>query len=94
MTLQEYEAQGGCEGCYFYRTIDVDGRKGCTFDWFDNESEDWECGKMEDYVYKRITKGSKIMYYCSYHCMREALLEDEAKKRAKKLSRHKTSAIV
>lgn len=49
---------------------------------------------MEDYVYKRITKGSKIMYYCSYHCMREALLEDEAKRRAKKLSRHKTSAIV
>lgn len=31
MTLQEYEAQGGCEGCYFYGTIDVDGRKGCTF---------------------------------------------------------------
>lgn len=27
MTLQEYEAQGGCEGCYFYGTIDVDGRK-------------------------------------------------------------------
>lgn len=21
MTLQEYEAQGGCEGCYFYGTI-------------------------------------------------------------------------
>lgn len=42
MTLQEYEAQGGCEGCYFYRAIDVDGRKGCTFNWFDDESEDWE----------------------------------------------------
>lgn len=27
MTLQEYEAQGGCEGCYFYGTIDVDGNK-------------------------------------------------------------------
>lgn len=50
MTLQEYEAQGGCEGCYFYRTIDVDGRKGCTFDWFDNESEDWECGKNCDEI--------------------------------------------
>lgn len=41
MTLQEYEAQGGCEGCYFYGTIDVDGRKGCTFHWFDDESEEW-----------------------------------------------------
>lgn len=49
---------------------------------------------MEDYAYKRNTKDSKIMYYCSYHCMRASLLEDEAKKRAKKLSRHKTSAIV
>lgn len=49
---------------------------------------------MEDYAYKRNIKGNKIMYYCSYHCMRESLLEDEAKKRAKKLSRHKTSAIV
>lgn len=45
MTLQEYEAQGGCEGCYFYGTIDVDGRKGCTFHWFDDESEDWEYSK-------------------------------------------------
>lgn len=45
MTLQEYEAQGGCEGCFFYCTIDVDGRKGCTFDWFDDESDDWNWAK-------------------------------------------------
>lgn len=50
MTLQEYEAQGGCEGCYFYITIDVNGRKGCTFDWFDNESKDWECFKNCDEI--------------------------------------------
>ena len=46
MTLQEYEAQGGCEGCYFYGTIDVDGRKGCTFHWFDDESEDWDTARI------------------------------------------------
>lgn len=49
-TLQEYEAQGGCEGCYFYGTIDVDGRKGCTFHWFDDESEDWEYSKNCDEI--------------------------------------------
>ena len=50
MTLQEYEAQGGCEGCYFRGTIDVDARKGCTFNWFDDESEDWEYGKNCDEI--------------------------------------------
>lgn len=50
MTLQEYEAQGGCEGCYFYGTIDVDGRKGCTFHWFDDESKDWEYSKNCDEI--------------------------------------------
>lgn len=59
MTLQEYEAQGGCEGCYFYGTIDVDGRKGCTFHWFDDESEDWEysknCDEISDWQPKQGT---------------------------------------
>lgn len=50
MTLQEYEAQGDCEGCYFYRKVDVDGRKGCTFNWFDDTSEDWEYGKNCDEI--------------------------------------------
>lgn len=36
MTLQEYEAQGGCEGC--------------TFHWFDDESEDWEYSKNCDEI--------------------------------------------
>lgn len=42
MTLQEYEEQGRCIGCPFYRTVDIDGRQGCTFHWFDDESDDWE----------------------------------------------------
>jgi hypothetical protein len=50
MTLQEYEAQGGCEGCLFYCTIDADGRKGCTFDWFDGESDDWDYAKNCDEI--------------------------------------------
>lgn len=50
MTLQEFEAQGGCEGCHFYGTIDVDGRKGCAFCWFDDESEDWEHSKNCDEI--------------------------------------------
>lgn len=50
MTLQEYEVQGGCEGCLFYCTIDVDGRKGCTFNWFDDESDDWNLAKNCDEI--------------------------------------------
>ena len=50
MTLQEYEQQGGCEGCAFYETVDVDGRHGCTFNWFDDESEDWEYSKNCDEI--------------------------------------------
>lgn len=50
MTLQEYCSNGGCEGCYFYGVIDVDGRKGCIFSWFDDESEDWEYSKNCDEI--------------------------------------------
>jgi DNA-directed RNA polymerase subunit RPC12/RpoP len=61
-----------------------------------------KCGKpieplrfsMEDYTYKRKDKGSRLIYYCSYSCMRAALREDEAKKQAKRALRRKTSAIV
>ena len=40
MTLQEYEQQGGCEGCAFYGAINTEGIQGCTFNW-DDESDDW-----------------------------------------------------
>ena len=50
MTLQEYEVQGGCEGCPFYGTIDVDGRNGCTVDWFDGEADDWNWAKNCDEI--------------------------------------------
>nr|WP_308496124.1 hypothetical protein [uncultured Agathobacter sp.] len=50
MTLHEYEEQGGCEGCLFYRTTDIDGRKGCTFEWFDDESDDWDYAKNCDEI--------------------------------------------
>lgn len=61
-----------------------------------------KCGKpieplsfsMEEYTYKRKDKGSRLIYYCSYKCMRTALLADEEKKKAKKLTRKKTTAIV
>lgn len=48
MTLQEFEENGGCVGCMFYGVIDVDGRKGCTFHWFDSDSDDWDYGKNCD----------------------------------------------
>lgn len=48
MTLSEFEAQGKCEGCYFYCVIDVDGRKGCMFPWFDSDSEYFEAEKNCD----------------------------------------------
>lgn len=41
MTLQEFEAAGGCEGCMFYVEVEAK-RKECTFRWFDDDSEDWE----------------------------------------------------
>lgn len=50
MTLQEYEAQGGCIGCLFYGIVDADGRKACTFHCFDDESDDWEMGKNCDEI--------------------------------------------
>jgi hypothetical protein len=50
MTLQEYEAQGGCIGCLFYGIVDADERKACTFHWFDDESDDWEMGKNCDEI--------------------------------------------
>lgn len=60
------------------------------------------CGKiielmkfsMKEYAYKRSPVHRKTIYYCSYHCMRTALLADEEKKKAKKLTRKKTTAIV
>lgn len=60
------------------------------------------CGKiiepmkfsMEEYAYKRSSVHGKTIYYCSYKCMRTALLADEEKKKAKKLTRKKTTAIV
>lgn len=51
MTLQEFEQQGGCEGCFFYcHTLDQNepGKKVCTFHWFDDDSDDWEYGKNCD----------------------------------------------
>lgn len=48
MTLQEYEAQGGCTGCQFYTS--VDGTEACTFHWFDDDSEDWELSKNCDEI--------------------------------------------
>lgn len=48
MTLQEYEVQGGCIGCPFYRTVYEDGTMACTFRWDDDESVDWEYGKNCD----------------------------------------------
>ena len=47
MTLQEFEQQGGCDGCYFYIEVEP-GRKECTFHWFDDESDDWDYGKNCD----------------------------------------------
>lgn len=48
MTLQEYKEQGGCIGCQHYNVVDVDGRKDCTFPWFDDEADDWDYGKKCD----------------------------------------------
>ena len=61
-----------------------------------------KCGKpieplsfsMEEYAYRRKDKSGRLIYYCSYSCMRAALLEDEAKKKTKKLARKKTTAII
>lgn len=60
MTLQEYEAQGGCEGCLFYCTIDVDGRKCCTFEWFDDGSDDWNLAKNCDEISEKEPHGWNI----------------------------------
>lgn len=56
MTLQEFQASGECSGCMFYGIIDyilkddnnLEPVTGCTFDWFDDDSEDWEYGKNCD----------------------------------------------
>lgn len=48
ITLDEFEKSGGCDGCYFYCVVDADGRKGCTFHWFDDDSDDWDCSKNCD----------------------------------------------
>lgn len=48
MTLQEFMNQGGCDGCQFYCVVDDGGIKGCTFHWFDDESDDWEYEKNCD----------------------------------------------
>ena len=47
MTLQEFEQQGRCEGCFFYCEIEQD-RKECTFHWFDDDSDDWDYSKNCD----------------------------------------------
>lgn len=47
-TLKDYEAEGLCSGCLFYGAVDVDGRLGCSFHWFDDESEDWNYSKNCD----------------------------------------------
>lgn len=41
MILQGYEQQGGCAGCAFYGAINIEGIQGCTFNWDDDESDDW-----------------------------------------------------
>ena len=33
MNIQEFKDNGGCNGCYFYGVVDVDGRKECKFHW-------------------------------------------------------------
>ena len=38
MTLQEFEQNGGCEGCLFYVEVEP-GRKECSFHWFDDDCE-------------------------------------------------------
>lgn len=48
MTLQEFENAGKCNGCYFYR--EIEGRKECTFRWFEDDSEDWEISKNCDEI--------------------------------------------
>lgn len=50
MNIQEFKDNGGCNGCYFYGVVDVDGRKECTFHWYDDESEDWEFSKNCDEI--------------------------------------------
>lgn len=50
MTLQEFEEEGGCMGCQFYGEVDVDGRKGCSFHWYDDDSDDWNYGKNCDEI--------------------------------------------
>ena len=50
ITLQEFEEKGGCEGCGFYDEVDIDGRKGCNFHWYDDESDDWNYGKNCDEI--------------------------------------------
>lgn len=49
-TLQEYQSQGKCEGCQFYGIVDIDGRKDCTFPWFDEGADEWEYGKNCDEI--------------------------------------------
>ena len=50
MTLQEFQEQGRCEGCQFYGAVDVDGRKDCSFHWYDEGSEDWDYSKNCDEI--------------------------------------------
>lgn len=50
MTLQEFEKEGRCIGCQFYGEVDVDGRKGCSFHWYDDNSDDWNYSKNCDEI--------------------------------------------
>ena len=54
LTLQDYEAEGLCSGCMFYGAVDVDGRLGCSFHWFDDESEDWNYSKNCDEAVRHV----------------------------------------
>lgn len=49
MDLQEFQVNGGCEGCYFYVEVE-EGRKECTFPWYDDCDERWNYGKNCDEI--------------------------------------------
>lgn len=53
MTLNEYQASGGCEGCQFYGNVypEINIRV-CMFPWFNADADEWEysknCDEMEN----------------------------------------------
>ena len=51
MTLQEFEASGGCEGCQFYQDIEIETeKKTCVFPWFCDDADAWEFSKNCDEI--------------------------------------------